>query len=41
MLGCTLVRERRARADTRVKANASARDRERVQHGVALDGEKD
>jgi hypothetical protein len=41
VLGCTLARERRARADTRVNANAPARDCERGQHGVALDGEKD
>jgi hypothetical protein len=36
-----LARERRARADARVNANAPARDHERDQHGVALDGEKD
>jgi hypothetical protein len=41
VLGCTLARERRARADGRVNANAPARGRERGQHGVAHDGEKD
>jgi hypothetical protein len=40
VLGCTLERGRRARADARVNANAPARERERGQDGVAHDGEK-
>jgi hypothetical protein len=41
VLGCTLARERRARAHARVNTNAPVRGHERGQHGVAHDGEKD
>jgi hypothetical protein len=43
VLGCTLARERRARAVTRENANANsaARRRERERHGATHDGEKE